>query len=81
MEGEDAGKGIAVDAGKLIVSLPLGKDDDADDEESIEQEDEAAAHETLLFTDGAEDEVGVLLGHIVELGLRAIEEPFAPQTA
>ena len=81
MEGEDAGEAIAVDAGELAAALPLGKHDDADDEEGVEQQDEGAPHEALLLTDGAEDEVGVLLGHVVELGLRTVEEPLAPQAA
>ena len=81
MEGEDSGQRIPIDTGKPTTALTLGEGDDANDKEGIEQQYKGTAYEALLLADGTEDKVGVLLGHIVELGLRAIEEPLAPQAA
>ena len=46
-----------------------------------EECDEHGAYEAFFLADCAEDEVGVLLGDIFELGLRAVEEAFACKTA
>ena len=64
-----------------MAPLPLGNHDDTDNKYGIEQQDKGTAHKALLLADGAEDKVGVLFGHIVELGLRTIEEPLAPRSA
>lgn len=41
----------------------------------------AEPKKALLFANGAENEVGVLLGHVFQLGLGAVEEAFAFKTA
>ena len=80
MKQEDAEHGVAIDAPKGGM-LPLGHHNQAKDEHQKEQQHSRGAYEALLLTHGAEDEVGVLLGHVLQLGLRAVEEPLAVQTA
>ena len=76
VEEEDAEHTVAVDAPEA-VGLSLGQMDEPQDEGQEEQQHAGRAHEALLLADGAEDEVGVLLGHVLQLGLRAVEEALA----
>ena len=75
MEEEDAHDGVAIDAPKGI-GLSLGKVDKAQDERKEQREYHGATKETFLLTYGTENEVGVLFGDILELGLGAVEESF-----
>ena len=80
MEEEDTRHAIAVDAPEL-ERLSLGQMDDAKDERKEEQQHAGRAHKALLLTYRAEDKVGVLLGHELQFGLRAVEEALAFQAA
>ena len=80
MEQEDAHHAITIDAAKDI-GLPLGQVDKAKDEAQEQQQHNGAADETFLLAHGAEDEVGVLLGDVLQLGLRAVEESLSLQSA
>ena len=55
--------------------------DEAQDECQVDQQHAGRTDEALLLAHGAEDEVCVLLGHILELGLRAVEESLARHPA
>ena len=81
VQGEDADDGVAVDARKAVGTLPLGKYEQAQDEGTEEEEHGDGADEALFFADGTEDEVGGLLGNVVELGLRALEEALAEESS
>lgn len=76
MEEEDREDTISIDTGKG-GGLPLGKMDETQDKRQEEHKDTCCSYESLFFAHGAEDEVSVLLRHILELGLRAIEESLA----
>ena len=80
MEEEDAQHAVAVDAAEA-GELPLAQPHEAQDEREEEEQHSGGAYETLLLAYGAEDEVGVLLGHVLELGLRAVHEAFALKSA
>ena len=58
---EAAGEAVAVDAGEGLAAV-FGILDDAGDHEHIQGDDDEAAEEAPFFADGAEDEVGALLG-------------------
>ena len=59
--------------------LPLGYDHEPQDECGKENQHECRSPEALFLANGAEDKVGILLGNVLQLGLRAIEEAFTPQ--
>lgn len=80
MEEEDAQHGVAVDAAKG-GGLAFGQDDEAQDKGQEECQHGGGAQEAFLLAHGAEDEVRVLLGDILQLGLRAVEEALARQAA
>ena len=80
MEEEDRKDTIAVDAAEG-AGLALGDVDEAQDEGEEQQQHTGGTEEAFLLADGAEDEVGVLLGHVLQLGLRAVEEALALEAA
>ena len=80
MEQEDAHHTISVHPAEG-VGLPFRHMDEPQDEQQEEQQHRGTADESLLLAHGAEDEVGVLLGHILELRLGTVEETLAFQTA
>ena len=80
MEEEDAEHAIAIDATEAI-GLTLSQMDETEYQRQEEQQHTGGAEESLLLADGAEDEVGVLLGHELQLGLGAVEESLALQSA
>ena len=54
----------------------LGGDDDRAPQQDGEQREHARrTHEAELLADDGEDEVGVVVGHVGEGGLRALKEP------
>ena len=61
--------------------MSFGEDDDAYQERHIEQYYHGGADEATFLTYGAEDEVGVLLGHEVVFGLRALQEALSREAA
>ena len=81
MKGEDAHDGVAVGASEAPQPLPLGQYQQPQDECPEEQQHAYGAKEALLFADGAEDEVGLLFGHVAEFRLGAVEEALTPQPA
>ena len=52
-----------------------------EDKDQEKDQHQSTAHKTLLLAYGTEDEVGVLLGHILQFGLCAIKEPLAFKSA
>ncbi len=80
VEEEDAGDAVAVDAPEF-GGLPLCQMDDPQDEGQEEKEHGSGPDEAFFFANGAEDEVGVLLGDVFEFGLRAVHEAFPLETA
>ena len=71
VEQEDTHHAIAIHTAEDI-GLPLGQMDEAQNEAQKQCQDNCAANEALFLAHGAEDEVGVLLGHIFQFGLRAV---------
>ena len=80
MKEEDAEHAVAVDAAEG-GGLSLAEVDEPQDEGQEEQQHPGGADEAFLLADGAEDEVGVLFGHVFQLRLRAVEEALALQSA
>ena len=80
MEQEDAEHAVAEDAAEG-KGLAFGQIDEPQNKTEKEHQDNGAAHEAVLLADGAEDEVGVLFGHIFQLRLRAVEKTFAVESA
>lgn len=80
MEEEDGEDAVAIDAAEG-GGLALRQVDEAEDEGEEEQQDAGCTDEAFLLADGAEDEVGVLLRHVFELCLRAVEEALAFESA
>nr|GFD61277.1 hypothetical protein [Tanacetum cinerariifolium] len=60
---------------------PLGHQQDAPEQGEVQRNNDQAAHPAPLLPHGAEDEVGTLLGHEVELGLGAFQEALAQPAA
>ena len=80
VEGDDARDAITVVADKRIT-LFFRQFENAEDEGAEEAEDDQGAEETPFFANGAEDEVGALLGHEIEFRLRAFEVALAEKSA
>lgn len=80
MEEEHRCHTVAVYAPKG-EGLSLGERKQSEYEDEEQQQHACRTDETLLLAHGAEDEVGVLLGHELQLGLRAVEEAFAFESA
>ena len=80
MENQIRSHAIAVDSAKCR-SLAFGYGDDAQYKEQERAEHQGGSHKSLLFAYGAENEVGVLLGNIFQLGLSAVEESLAEHAA
>ena len=80
MEQEYAQHAVAVHAPEL-ERLALGHLDEAQYEGQEQQQYACRTEETFLFSDGAEDEVGILFGYELKLGLRAVEESLALKAA
>ena len=55
--------------------------DETQDKRQEKHEDTCGSYESLFLAHGAEDEVSVLLRHILELGLRAVEESLALESS
>ena len=71
---------IAIDAAKAH-GLTLREIDESPDECQEQQQHTSRAQETLFLAHGAEDEVGILLGHELQFGLCTIQETLALQAA
>ena len=80
VEDEVGGDAVGIHAGKGRV-VALGQRDDAQNQCQEQHQHGHAADEALFLTYGAVDEVGMLLGHIFEFGLRAVQETFARDAA
>ena len=80
VEKEYAQHAIAIDSSHR-VGLSFCHSNESPDEEQIDDEHASRTDKPFFFTYRAEDEVGVLLGHISELGLRAVEESLPQQTS
>ena len=80
MKEEDAQYAVSIDAAKG-VGLSLCQIDEPQNEEQKKKQDNGTPEEALLFAHGAEDEVGCLLRHILQFGLRAVQETLALQSA
>ena len=76
MEDEEGGHAVGVDAAEG-GGLAFGDGDYAQYEYQEEGEYGGCADEAFFFAYGAEYEVGVLFGHVFELGLGAVEKSFA----
>ena len=76
MEQEDAQYRIAIHA-PHGVGLSLGQGQQPQDKQQIHEKHTGRPNETLFLSNGAEDEVGVLLRHILQLRLCAFQEPLA----
>ena len=80
MKEDDGGYTVTVDAPEKGV-LSLGQRDESHDHHTEKGQDDYGTDEAELLANGAEDEVGVLLGHVFELRLCAVKEAFAQQAA
>ena len=76
MEEEDTQHTVAIDAPEL-EGLPLGQVDKPQDEREKEQQHTCRPYKALFLAYGAENEVGVLLGHKLQFCLRAVQESLA----
>ena len=77
---EDAGDGITVNPAECRF-LPFGHLDDPHQHADIQQDDSQGTLETSFLAYRTENEVGVLFGHEVILGLGALQEALSPETA
>lgn len=73
---KDAQHAITVDPSKTGF-LPFGEDDKTENKCHEQEDDNGRTHKSLFFSNGTEDEVGVLFRHIFQFGLGAVEEPFS----
>ena len=80
MEKDDGRQPVAIDA-RVHRALPLGSKEDAQEQRHVKRDDERRAHESPVLANGAEDEVGALLGNKIIFGLRALQESFAEKPA
>ena len=80
MEEEDAHDTVAEYAPET-QRLPLGQMYQPKDKDEEEQQHQGTAHEALLLAHGTEYEIRILLGDVFQLGLRAVEEALAVQSA
>ena len=69
---------IAIDTAEAR-HLTLCQRQDTQDEGAVEDQQQRGADEARFLAHGAEDEVCLLLGHVVQLGLRPLEEALARQ--
>ena len=76
MEDEEGGHAVGVDAAEG-GGLTFGDGDYAQYEYEEEGEYGGCADEAFFFAYCAEYKVGVLFGHVLELGLGAVEKSFA----
>ena len=80
VEQEDAKNGIAINTAKGR-RLTLGHRNKAQYQGQEKQQHGRRADKTLFLTHGAEDEVRILFGHVLQLGLGAVQESFSGQPA
>ena len=80
MEGEDREYTVAIDSSE-DCGLALGEIDEPPKQYKEENEDGCGTDETLFLAYGAEDEISLLFGNVLELGLGAVEESLAGETA
>lgn len=80
MEYEIRHDAISVDASERSP-LTLSYMDDAEDEGKERKQDNARTCETLLLSDSAENEVGMLLGNVFKFRLSSVEESFSGHSA
>ena len=80
MEKEHRGYTIAVYPAEG-ERLPFGELEQPEYERQEHQQYACRAYKALFFAHGAEDEVGVLLGHKLQLGLCSVEEALAFESA
>ena len=76
MEEENAQDAVAVDSSKAGF-LSLGEDDETQDECHEQRDDNGRTHKPLFFTDGTENEVGILFRHIFQFCLSPVEKAFS----
>ena len=63
------------------VAGQLGAAQQPPRQDAEEREHAGRSHEAELFAQGGEDEVGLLLGDVGQVGLRAVEQPRTPRPA
>ena len=80
MEQEDRRYAIAVDPSERF-HLALAHADQTQDQDREQHDDGQAAQKAPFLADGAEDEVGALLGHEIELSLRPLQKALAAEAA
>lgn len=71
---------IAVDPSERF-HLALAHADQTQDQDREQHDDGQAAQKAPFLADGAEDEVGALLGHEIELSLRPLQKALAAEAA
>ena len=77
----EQGQHAHADHGAGVVAGELGRAPDAPHHERVHADEEAGAGQAELLPHRGEDEVGVLLGHVAQPGLRALEQPLALDAA
>lgn len=80
VEDEVGCDAVGVHAGEC-AGLSLGDGNHPQNQRDEEKGDDSGAYEAFFLAYGAEDEVGMLLGDVFELGLGAVEESFSGKSA
>ena len=76
MEEEYGYKRVAAYSSEYVI-LSLGKHQQSKYECHKHRKHKCGTHESLFLADGAEDEVGILFGHIFQFRLCAVKESFS----
>ena len=79
MHEKDACNGIAINTAE-VGPLSLGQRNKANQQGHIKQHDSCRTQKATFLAHGAENKVGVLLGHKIVFRLGAFKEAFASQT-
>ena len=80
MEEEYRRHTITVDSAELRF-LPFGQHQEPHKQRQEQKQQQCGAHKAPFLANSAEDEVGALLGHELEFGLRALQIALARQAA
>ena len=76
MEQENTHHTIAIDTPKG-KGLALGQVNQAENEHQEQHQYSGRTPEPFFFPDRTENEIGILLRHILQLGLRSVQEAFS----
>ena len=77
MEQENTHHAIAIDTPKG-KGLPLGQMNQTENEHQEQHQHSGGSPKTFFFPDRTENEIGILFRHVLQFGLRPVQEAFPP---